>query len=129
MAKLGETIRITAQEIDDKLIPIKNSLADFFKSGFSKLNSVIKFEQVASQTDGAIQAAVNTTSEVPVPDDPAVRMMIGKLLSTGLSLVVSIGLSYFLVKLLTNALDPTRKEKSAAHQKVIISFYMISVSF
>ncbi|VDI06348.1 Hypothetical predicted protein [Mytilus galloprovincialis] len=122
MSKLGETIRITAQEIDDKLIPIKNSLADFLKSGFSKLNSMIKFEQVASQTDGAVKAAVNTTSEVPVPDDPAVRMMIGKLLSTGLSLVVSIGLSYFLVKLLTNALDPTRKEKSAAHQKVIIFF-------
>ncbi|CAC5356466.1 ATAD1 [Mytilus coruscus] len=128
MDKLGDTVRVTAHEIDEKLSPIKTSLANFLKSGFSKLNSVIRFEQVANQTDDVVQTAVNTTSEVTVPDDPAVRMMIGKLLSTGLSLVVSIGLSYFLVKLLSNALDPTRKEKSAAQQKAAMMLQRLGVT-
>lgn len=128
MDKLGDTVRVTAHEIDEKLSPYKTSLANFLKSGFSKLNSVIRFEQVANQTDDVVQTAVNTTSEVTVPDDPAVRMMIGKLLSTGLSLVVSIGLSYFLVKLLSNALDPTRKEKSAAQQKAAMMLQRLGVT-
>ncbi|KAL4240946.1 ATPase AAA domain-containing protein 1 [Mactra antiquata] len=45
------------------------------------------------------------------------RELIAKLVSTLIGTTASIGLTYFLVKFLTNALDPTHKEKQKARER------------
>jgi hypothetical protein len=51
-------------------------------------------------------------------NDQAIREIVAKLISTGLGIAATIGVSYFFVKWMSNAMDPTRKEKVAAQQKV-----------
>ncbi|XP_053393466.1 outer mitochondrial transmembrane helix translocase-like [Mercenaria mercenaria] len=45
------------------------------------------------------------------------REMIAKLISSALGLAASIGLTYFAVNYMTNAMDPTRKEKQKARER------------
>lgn len=51
--------------------------------------------------------------------------IVAKLISTVLGLAASFTITYFGVKWLVNAMDPTRKEKQQARERVIIIFKLI----
>lgn len=67
----------------------------------------------------ALSSNASTSEMVKVNSNhQAIREIVAKLISTGLGIAATIGVSYFFVKWMSNAMDPTRKEKVAAQQKV-----------
>lgn len=61
-------------------------------------------------------------------NDQAIREIVAKLISTGLGIAATIGVSYFFVKWMSNAMDPTRKEKVAAQQKAALMLKRLGVA-
>lgn len=83
---------------------------DFFRDKMTvPVETVAKDEVIQTVTARASQEAV---------DSIARRELIAKLISSALGLGASIGLTYFVVNYMTNAMDPTRKEKQKSRERV-----------
>lgn len=110
MSDGSESLKILTQKCVEKLNPMKNFLKDF--TGNAK--DLIKLQALSIQTCNASNSEMVKVSS----NDQAIREIVAKLISTGLGIAATIGVSYFFVKWMSNAMDPTRKEKVAAQQKV-----------
>ena len=91
------------------------------KIKFKELIDFVK-EMTAKQIDsipedGIIQN-ISRPATAEAADAVARRELIAKLISSGIGLAASIALTYFAVNYMTNAMDPTRKEKQKARERV-----------
>lgn len=76
----------------------------------------------------ALSSNASTSEMVKVNSNhQAIREIVAKLISTGLGIAATIGVSYFFVKWMSNAMDPTRKEKVAAQQKAAMMLKRLGV--
>lgn len=108
MEELKGSIKPVADGVKEKVSPVLSVLTGWIKP-------VIQMEGVSNQT--AQSVATSVPQEI-IQDNETRRILIAKLISTGISLVASVGISYVLVKIVSNMMDPTRKEKTVAKQKV-----------
>ena len=120
MSDGSESLKILTQKCVEKLNPMKNFLKDF--TGNAK--DLIKLKALSIQTCNASNSEMVKVSS----NDQAIREIVAKLISTGLGIAATIGISYFFVKWMSNAMDPTRKEKVAAQQKAAMMLNRLGVA-
>ena len=87
---------------------------DFIKAEASKLTNNLPTKENVSEPLGEM-------ANIPVADAREViarKEMLAKIISSLLGIAASFGLTYFAVKWMTNAMDPTRKEKQKARESV-----------
>ena len=93
-------------------------LAEFIKSkGLRATERLFPEENGTGAVFEVAVPAVETSREAI-----ARREMIAKVISSLLGIAASFGVTYFAVKWMTNAMDPTRKEKQKARERVIQYF-------
>ena len=87
---------------------------DFIKAEASKLTNNLPVKENISEPLGEM-------ANIPAADAREViarKEMLAKIISSLLGIAASFGLTYFAVKWMTNAMDPTRKEKQKARESV-----------
>ena len=102
--------------MDDIQVWATNSLkvlVERIKSGASKTRET--FTSYDNGTETLYEAAKTPVTEA---NAKAGREMLAKVISTVLGLAASFGLTYIAVKWMTDAMDPTRKEKQKARERV-----------
>jgi hypothetical protein len=96
-----------------------NELIEFVKLLAQKQTDVIDVPNNEILQNFSSQATRETADSV------ARRELVAKLISSGIGLAASIALTYFAVNYMTNAMDPTRKEKQKSRERV---WYFIHVN-
>ena len=102
----------------DQILDSFKNLVDWLKSGASKAGETVFTNE--NGTQNFYEVAKSPVREAS--GAAARREMLAKLISSLLGLAASFGLTYFAVKWMTNAMDPTRKEKQKARERVIIVY-------
>ena len=105
----------------DQILDSFKNLVDWLKSGASKAGETVFPNE--NGTQNFYEVAKSPVREAS--GAAARREMLAKLISSLLGLAASFGLTYFAVKWMTNAMDPTRKEKQKARERVIIAVYPV----
>ena len=105
----------------DQILDSFKNLVDWIKSGASKAGETILPSE--NGTQNFYEVAKSPVREAS--GAAARREMLAKLISSLLGLAASFGLTFFAVKWMTNAMDPTRKEKQKARERVFIAVYLV----
>ncbi|XP_060552488.1 outer mitochondrial transmembrane helix translocase-like [Ruditapes philippinarum] len=90
-----------------------------------KFNELIEFVKLLAQKptdvidvpDNEILQNFSSQATRETADSVARRELVAKLISSGIGLAASIALTYFAVNYMTNAMDPTRKEKQKSRER------------
>lgn len=121
MDDLKASFKPVADGVKEKVAPLFNAVTTWARS----VPAAVAMEPVSNQT---AQSVTNAVSQEMVQDNETRRILIAKLISTGISLVASVGISYVLVKIVSSMMDPTRKEKTAAKQKADLILKKLGVT-
>jgi len=94
-----------------------NKLVELVKDGVREKSDIL--QNLLSRLSQKVQLRMTSLAAAGAPVDvPQSRELMVKLISTLIGLAASFGITYFCAKWLSNAMDPTRKERQIAHEKV-----------